>query len=49
MYYVSVDPKGKLGWESATTYETTTAHVIEVLTEGSNDKAFLRKLGISYI
>lgn len=52
MYYVSVDPKGKLGWESATlTYETTTAHVIEVLTEeASNDyKAFLRKLGISYI
>ena len=26
MYYVSVDPKGKLGWESATlTYETTTS------------------------
>lgn len=41
-----------MGWESATlTYETTTAHVIEVLTEeASNDyKAFLRKLGISYI
>lgn len=34
MYYVSVDPKGKLGWQSDTlTYETTTAHVVEVLTE----------------
>lgn len=52
MYYVSVDPSGRLGWESATlTYETTTAHVIEVLTgRASNDyKAFLRRLGISYI
>ena len=45
-------PQRQAGWESATlTYETTTAHVIEVLTEeASNDyKAFLRKLGISYI
>lgn len=52
MYYVSVDPSGKLGWKSSTlTYVDTTAHVIEVLTEkASNDyKAFLRKLGISYI
>ena len=52
MYYVSVDPKGKLGWQSDTlTYETTTAHVVEVLTEqASNDyKAFLRRLGISYL
>ena len=33
MFYVSVDPHGKLGWESATLhYEDTTAHVIEVLT-----------------
>ena len=33
------------------TYETTTAHVVEVLTEqASNDyKAFLRRLGISYL
>ncbi len=52
MYYVSVDPSGKLGWKSNTlTYMNTTAHVIEVLTEKvRNDyKAFLRKLGISYI
>ena len=52
MYYVSVDPSGKLGWESDTlTYIDTTAHVIEVLTGKASNayKAFLRKLGISYI
>lgn len=52
MYYVSVDPSGKLGWESNTlTYVDTKAHVVEVLTgkAGNAYKAFLRKLGISYI
>lgn len=52
MYYVSVDPSGKLGWKSSTlTYIDTTAHVIEILTEkaGNAYKSFLRKLGISYI
>lgn len=52
MYYVSVDPSGRLGWESSTlTYVDTTAHVIEMLTgrAGNAYKAFLRKLGISYI
>lgn len=52
MYYVSVDPSGKLGWKNNTlTYIDTTAHVIEVLTEkaGNAYKSFLRKLGISYI
>ena len=52
MYYVSIDPHGKLGWEIATLhYVDTTAHVIEVLTEqvGNAYKAFLRRLGISYI
>lgn len=52
MYYVSVDPSGKLGWKSSVlTYQDTTAHVLEVLTEkaGNSYKAFLRKLGISYI
>lgn len=52
MYYVSVDPSGKLGWQGNTlTYVDTTAHVIEALTEkaGNAYKAFLRKLGISYI
>jgi riboflavin biosynthesis pyrimidine reductase len=52
MFYVSVDPSGKLGWNSSElTYQTTHAHVIEVLTgKASNEyKAFLRGLGISYI
>lgn len=52
MYYVSIDPSGKLGWEkSEVTYIDTTAHIVEVLTEkASNEyKAFLRKLNISYI
>ena len=52
MYYVSIDPFGRLGWKSNTlTYVDTTAHVLEVLTEKASPtyKAFLRKLGISYI
>lgn len=52
MYYVSVDPAGKLGWKSKQlTYIDTTAHVIEVLTEKASNayKSFLRRLGISYI
>lgn len=46
------DPSGKLGWKSNTlTYGDTTAHVLEVLTGKASNayKAFLRKLGISYI
>ena len=52
MYYVSIDPSGRLGWETNTlTYIDTTAHVLEVLTEKASNayKAFLRKMGISYI
>ncbi|MCC8111372.1 MAG: RibD family protein [Ruminococcus sp.] len=52
MYYVSIDPSGKLGWKDSTlTYIDTTAHVIEVLTEKASNayKDFLRRLGISYI
>ena len=52
LYYVSIDPSGRLGWESATlTYQTTTAHVLEVLTGRASNayKAFLHGLGISYI
>lgn len=52
LYYVSVDPSGKLGWKSGTlTYQTTTAHVLEVLTGRASNayKAFLRDKGISYI
>ncbi len=51
-YYVSVDPSGKLGWKSSTmTYKDTNADVLEVLTGKASNayKAFLRKLGISYI
>lgn len=51
-YYVSIDPSGKLGWNSPElTYQTTTAHVVEVLTGKASNayKAFLRRLGISYV
>lgn len=52
MYYVSVDPSGHLGWKSnVLIYQDTTAHVLEILTEKATNayKAFLRRLGISYI
>lgn len=52
MYYISIDPSGRLGWNGHTLhYGDVEADVVEVLTEkASNDyKAFLRKLGISYI
>lgn len=52
MHYVSVDPAGLLGWESATlTYQTTEAHVVEVLTEHASNayRDLLRRLGVSYI
>ena len=52
MYYVSVDPSGRLGWESnEVIYEDTRAHVLEVLTEKASNayKDFLRKKEISYI
>lgn len=52
MYYISIDPSGKLGWEKNTLeYAGSTATVIEVLTAKASNayKAFLRKLNISYI
>lgn len=52
MYYVSVDPSGRLGWkDNKLTYADTHADVLEVLTgKARNDyKAFLREMGISYI
>ncbi|OZG62411.1 5-amino-6-(5-phosphoribosylamino)uracil reductase [Bifidobacterium lemurum] len=52
MYYVSIDPSGRLGWKrNSLTYAGTTAHVVEVLTGKASNayKAFLRGLGISYI
>lgn len=51
-YYVSIDPWGRLGWAAPElTYQTTTAHVIEVLTAKASNayKAFLRDRGISYV
>jgi riboflavin biosynthesis pyrimidine reductase len=51
-YYVSVDPSGKLGWQSPDLrYQTTSAHVLEVLTSKASNayKAFLRDLGVSYV
>lgn len=52
IYYVSIDPSGRLGWEESTLhYQDTSAHVLEVLTQkaGNDYKAFLRRLGISYV
>ncbi|MFM9413540.1 dihydrofolate reductase family protein [Peptococcus simiae] len=52
IYYVSIDPSGKLGWQSSDlVYGDTRAKVIEVLTERADNayKDLLRRLGISYI
>lgn len=52
IHYISIDPSGRLGWEkNYIVYHDTRAHVIEVLTKKVDNsyKAFLRKLGISYI
>ncbi|MHC5375319.1 dihydrofolate reductase family protein [Enterococcus sp. LJL120] len=52
IYYISIDPSGKLGWQKNTiTYRDTTATVIEVLTEKVSDqyKAFLRERNIPYL
>lgn len=52
MYYISIDPSGRLGWKCNTiTYRETKAQVIEVLTEKVSDqyKSFLRDLAIPYI
>lgn len=52
MYYVSIDPSGKLGWETnIVDYGNVDSHVIEVITERVSNayKAFLRRLNISYI
>lgn len=53
MYFVSVDPSGKLGWtQNYVDYSSRPrAHVIEVLTDKVSDAyiAYLRKYEISYI
>lgn len=52
VYYVSVDPSGRLGWKSnILSYGGVNARVVEVLTERASNayKAFLRRLGIPYV
>jgi len=52
MYYISIDPSGKLGWQqNFVSYGNRDSHVIEVLTEQASEayKDFLRQLNISYI
>ncbi|MGN0953756.1 dihydrofolate reductase family protein [Dialister sp.] len=52
MYYVSIDPKGRLGWqENYIRYGDVKAQVIEVLTKEASDgyRDMLRRKGISYI
>lgn len=52
MYYVSIDPSGKLDWQyNSVDYGGLSSPVIEVITErvGSPYRDFLRRRGISYL
>ena len=53
LYYISVDTKGEIGWESGTFRKAgrPDAHVIEILTEDTpaTYMAYLRRHGVSYI
>ncbi|MDN0060278.1 RibD family protein [Mediterraneibacter glycyrrhizinilyticus] len=52
LYYVSIDTKGEIGWESGTfNIRGRDSHVIEILTESTPDayKAYLREKGVSYV
>lgn len=52
MYYVSIDPSGKLAWEyNVVDYGGINSHVIEVIAErvGAPYRDFLRRRGISYV
>lgn len=52
MYYVSIDPAGRLGWQdNVVDYGSLKSHVISVLTEKASNayKDLLRRLNISYI
>jgi len=52
MYYVSIDPHGRLGWlENFVDYRTRKAHVVSVLTAKASNayKDMLRRLSISYV
>lgn len=52
-YFVALDTKGELGWESGrfSNKGRAEAHVIEILTEAVSPsyRAYLRKCGVSYI
>lgn len=52
-YYISVDTKGEIGWESGLFQKAgrPDSHVIEILTEETNTayKAYLRRHGVSYV
>lgn len=51
MYYISLDPSGRLGWQqNYVDYGNINSHVIEVLTERASNayKDFLRRMNISY-
>lgn len=52
MYYVSIDPDGRLGWESRyLDWDGTRTTIIEVLTGKASNayRSFLRRLGIPYL
>lgn len=52
MFYISIDPRGELAWESTSLwYGGVSAHFVEVLTDQASNayKDFLRRKGISYI
>ena len=52
MYYVALDPAGRLGWrENHVDYGGARSHVVSVLTEQASNayKDLLRRLGISYV
>jgi len=52
MYYVALDPAGRLGWEqNHIGYGGVRSHVVSVLTEQASNayKDLLRRLGISYV
>jgi riboflavin biosynthesis pyrimidine reductase len=52
MYYVALDPAGRLGWqENFVDYGRLRSHVVSVLTEKASNayKDLLRRLNISYV
>lgn len=53
LYYISIDTKGEIGWESGVFKKAgrPDSHVIEVLTENTpvSYRAYLRKQAVSYI